>query len=432
MGEEDDVDDLLPLYTAAWGKEWEITGDCQRFVPAWKKAFAQIEKRGGGSFRNFVVENGLLHRRTLGKRGIRLRLCVPKELREEIMEACHSDKWSAHLGITRTQHRLEERYYWPRMAQNIRSYVRSCRSCQTRKTPPGKPWGLMENIWVARPFEKVGIDVLGPFPASAAGNVNVIVAVDYLTKWAEARAMKTATARDAAEFFVEEIVLRHGAPESVVTDCGKCFIADFTKQVMRLMEVDHRTTTPYHPQANGLVERLNHTLADMLSMYINKQHTNWDEILPYITFAYNSSRQESTGRSPFFLIYGREARLPVDVMMGVGTMREPTDAETMAKRLELAREEVSIRLGRVQEKQKERYDMGHQVAKEFQPGEEVLVYKPIRKVGRAEKLLHDWHGPYVVQRKTASLNYEVKQKDKRKTEIVHVGKMKTFLGSERK
>ena len=74
--------------------------------------------------------------------------------------------------------------------------------------------------------------------------------------------------------------------------------------------------------------------------------------------------------------------------------------------------------------------MGHQVAREFQPGEEVLVYKPIRKVGRAEKLLHHWHGPYVVQRKTASLNYEVKQKDKRRTEIVHVGKMKPFLGSE--
>ena len=86
--------------------------------------------------------------------------------------------------------------------------------------------------------------MLGPFPASAAGNVNVIVAVDYLAKWVEARAMKTTTAQDAAEFFVEEIVLRHGAPKSVVTDCGKCFIADFMKGVMRLMEVDHRTTTP--------------------------------------------------------------------------------------------------------------------------------------------------------------------------------------------
>ena len=108
MGEEDDVDDLLPLYTAAWEKERKITGDCQRLVPVWKKGFAQIEKRGGGSFRNFVVENGLLHRRTLGKRGIRLRLYVPKEVREAIMEACQSDKSSAHLGITRTQYRLEE------------------------------------------------------------------------------------------------------------------------------------------------------------------------------------------------------------------------------------------------------------------------------------------------------------------------------------
>lgn len=79
--------------------------------------------------------------------------------------------------------------------------------------------------------------------------------------------MRSATAREVAEFFVEDVVLRHGAPESMVTDCCKCSIADFTKEIMRLMEVDHRTTTRYHPQANGLVERLNHTLADMLSMY---------------------------------------------------------------------------------------------------------------------------------------------------------------------
>ena len=106
-----------------------------------------------------------------------------------------------------------------------------------------------------RSFQKVGIDVLGPFPLTTGGSVNIIVAVDYLTKWEEAIAMQTSTAREAGEFFVEDIMLRHGAPESVVTDCG---IADFTKEIMRLMEVDHRTTTPYHPQANGLVERLNH------------------------------------------------------------------------------------------------------------------------------------------------------------------------------
>ncbi|KZR96435.1 Uncharacterized protein APZ42_009225, partial [Daphnia magna] len=169
----------------------------------------------------------------------------------------------------------------PRLRQQVLNYVRACPQCQARKNPPVEPQGHMEIIRVEGPFEKVGMDILGLFPVSVGGKKNIIVAVDYLTKWAETRAVPTATARDAAEFFVEEIVLRHGAPEGVVTDCGKCFVEEFTKEVMRLMEVDHRTTTPYHPQANGLVERLNPTLGDMLSMYINSTHTNWDDILPY-------------------------------------------------------------------------------------------------------------------------------------------------------
>ena len=90
------------------------------------------------------------------------------------------------------------------------------------------------------------------------------------------------------------------------------------------MEVDHRTITPYHPQANGLVERLNYTLADRLSMYVNSKHTDWDEILPYITFAYNTSRQGSTGKTPFYLIYGREARLPMDKKMEVSASGDYT------------------------------------------------------------------------------------------------------------
>ena len=222
-------------------------------------------------------------------------------------------------------------------------------------------------------------------------------------------------------------MLRQGAPDSVVTDCGKCFIADFTKEIMRLMEFDHRTTTPYHPQANGFVERLNHTLADMLSMYINSSPTNWDEILPYVTFAYNSSRQESTGRSPFFLMYGREARLPVDVTMGVGTSVGTNDPLTVARNLETARREVSTRLKLVQDRQKELYDAKHRAAVDFSPGDEVLVYKPFRKVVRSEKLLHRWVGPYVVVRRASSLNYEVKRPRSKQKELAHVVKIKRFI-----
>ncbi len=116
------------------------------------------------------------------------------------------------------------------------------------------------------------------------------------------------------------------------------------------MEVDQVTTTPYHPQANGMVERLNHTLADMLSMNINSTHTNWDEILPYVTFAYNSSMQESTGRTPFYLTYGREERLPVGVAMGVRTSIGSNYPMTVTRNLETARRVVSGRLAQVQER----------------------------------------------------------------------------------
>ena len=82
------------------------------------------------------------------------------------------------------------------------------------------------------------------------------------------------------------------------------------------MQTNHLVTAAYHPQCNGLVERYNHTFAEMLSMYVNSYHNDWDGLIDFVTFAYNTSRQETTGYSPFYLLYGREAVLPIDVALG--------------------------------------------------------------------------------------------------------------------
>ena len=108
-----------------------------------------------------------------------------------------------------------------------------------------------------------------------------------MTKWAETASLNTSTSKETANFFVKQIVLRHGAPDSIISDRGKCFIAELMQDVLELLGTQHQTTTSYHPQTNGLCERLNHTLADMLSMYVSADHKNWDEVLPYVTFAYN-------------------------------------------------------------------------------------------------------------------------------------------------
>ncbi|KZR97057.1 Uncharacterized protein APZ42_008279, partial [Daphnia magna] len=145
------------------------------------------------------------------------------------------------------------------------------------------------------------------------------------------------------------------------------------------------------------------------------------------------ARQESTGYSPFFLLYGREPMLPIDLELGADANPRPVTSGTapdyatqVVTELAKARALVHTRLGVAQDNQRREYDSRHREL-QFQVGDQVLVYKPFRKVKRAEKLLHRWQGPFKAIRQTTPVNYEVKlSSGSRKSEIVHVIKMKLF------
>ncbi|KZS03957.1 Uncharacterized protein APZ42_033194 [Daphnia magna] len=221
----------------------------------WNEKISKL-KNGKETVKNFALYNGKLYKETLkdGK------------------------------SIKRTLHQICSRFFWPKMNLNIDRYVQSCVSCQGRKGVPDKPPGFLQCIKVDSPFEKIGMDLRGPFPLSLQGNKMIIVAVDYLTKWVELKAISTGKADDVAEFFWSK---------------------NYTP-----------TTKRHHPQANGAGERMNHTLAAMLSMYVTTDQRDWDETLQCVIFAYNTARQESTGYSPFFLFYGREPKLRIDSELG--------------------------------------------------------------------------------------------------------------------
>ncbi|KZS10102.1 Uncharacterized protein APZ42_025511 [Daphnia magna] len=250
-------------------------------------------------------------------------------------------------------------------------------------------------------------------------------------EWVELRAMPNGKADMVATYFVEQIVLRHGAPKSIISDQGKCFIAGLTQEVLKNLGTTQKTTSSYHPQANGLVERMNHTMVAMLSMYVSADHRDWDEALPYVCFAYNTARQESTGYSPFILLYGREPMFPIDLELGadanprlVTSRTAPDYATQVVTELAKARALVHTRLGVAQDNQRREYDSRHREL-QFKVGDQVLVCKPFRKVKRAEKLLHCWQGPFKVIRQTTPVDYEVKlSSGSRKSEIVI--KMKLF------
>lgn len=190
----------------------------------------------------------------------------------------------------------------------------------------------------------------------------------------------------------------------------------------------------YHPQCNGQVERFNHTFAQMLAMYVNAYHPNWDEYVDYVAFAYNTSRHESTGMTPFLALYGREAVLPVDVTLGSDPnsgLKSITElaVENLKSRFHNIHEIVRRRMLKAHGRQEKHYNK-QRTERVFNVGDAVLVYRPLRKKGRAEKLLFKYHGPFKVVKRLNSLTYvfEPLFGSKRKRDCVHVSKLKTFYG----
>lgn len=186
---------------------------------------------------------------------------------------------------------------------------------QCGKRPSLPPSGLSQPLPLpSRPFEVVGINFFGPLPLSSTGNRWIILAIDHTTRYVETASIPGGTA-EAATTFVLNNILRHGAPRTLISDRGRPFLANTANALLRASNVIHRTTTPYHPKTNGPTERFNHTLANMISMYISQDYRNWDTILPFITFAYNTASQSTTGFSPLTLLYGHEASCTLDTIL---------------------------------------------------------------------------------------------------------------------
>ncbi|GFV91891.1 transposon Tf2-6 polyprotein [Trichonephila clavipes] len=357
---------------------------------------------------------------------------IPKHLRADILRHFHDAPTAGHLGFAKTYDRIRKRFYWPENVPKCRSVCQHCRECQRRKSVPQRPPGRLVPIPPAiAPFHRIGIDLLGRFPKSAHGNKWIIVCTDYSTRYAITKALPTAEVDEIAKFLLEEIVLRHGAPRVIITDRGAVFRSRLVSSLVDLCNIDHRFTTAYHPQTNGLTERFNKTLADMLSMYVDVEQKNWDEILPFVTFAYNTAKQETTDFTPFYLLHGREAETTLDTMLPFCPNDfDDNNITKIAARAEESRQLARVHTLRAQDKDRRRYDSKHQMVS-YAPGDLVWVYTPVRKVGLSEKLLRRYFGPYQVLRRLSAVTYEVQDFDpasrKRKLrEVVHVLRMKPY------
>ena len=221
------------------------------------------------------------------------------------MSLAHDSLMTGHLGSSRTAYKVMSEFYWSGVQADVRRYCRSCDICQ-RTTPKGRttkvPLGEMPLIDV--PFQRVAADLVGPIqPATDRGNRYILTLVDFATRYPEAVAPKGIETEKVAEALID-IFCRIGVPKEMLTDQGTQFTSDLMAETSRLLSSRQLTTTPYHPMCNGLVERFNGTLKQILHRLCAERPKDWDKYLSAALFAYRDATQESLGFSPFELVYG--------------------------------------------------------------------------------------------------------------------------------
>ena len=344
------------------------------------------------------------------------------------MKLAHAGLMSGHQGVNRTQERVAANFWWPGISGDITRYCHSCDVCQrtvAKGRVPKVPLGKVPII--DTPFKRIGMDLVGPIsPPTSKGHRYILTVVDYATRYPEAVALKNIETTTVAEALVS-IFSRVGIPTEVLTDQGSQFTAKLMKEVSRLLSVKQLTTTPYHPQCNGLVERFNGTLKVMLKRMCAERPKDWDRYIDPLLFAYREMPQESLGFSPFEMLYGRSVRGPIRILRELWT-REQSDSDVrttyeyvanLRERLQQTWDLAHDQLLQSQTRQKKLYDYK---AKEriFRPGDKVLILLPSSE----NKLLMQWKGPFDVLERIEPADYRIQLPNR--SRIFHANLLKKY------
>ena len=230
-------------------------------------------------------------------------------------------------------------------------------------------------------------------------------------------------------------VIRYGVPEGIHSDQGRNFASKVFQEMCKLLGIRKTRTTAYHPAGNGQGENWNRTLKSLLKAKVDGDVQRWDEHIGVCLMAYRSSVHQSTGYTPFNLMFGREMKLPLDIMIGVPNEEEYNlygdFASKLKRKLTEAFKHVRENLQTAQCRQKDYYDRGIKDCS-FQPGDQVFLYNPALKPGEAAKFHREWKGPYLVLQKVTEVTYKIRKLDEPRnvSKIVHFNNLKLYKRKE--
>ena len=356
-----------------------------------------------------VVRDGRLFMRDSGA------LCVPNNdaLRTRLIRECHDSATAGHLGRDKTVEQMQRRFFWHGMTTRVGEYVTTCDACQRNKPSQRLTPGLLMPIASpTRAAHTWTMDLITQLPKSRSGNDAIVVWVCKFTKLRHYAACKTAIgAPTLARLFLNTVVRQHGMPERIISDRDPRFTAHFWRAFWTSLGSTLDMGTAYHPESDGQTENANKTLEIMLRSVVDFTQVDWDEHLAAAELAFNNSKNETTGFTPFYMMYGREARMPIDLALAPLTKAadNPTAAEATA-RWRAALQQASDNTARQQRRQKLYADRSRREVR-FAVGDRVLLstehLKLIGERKRTRKLTERYVGPYRVKRVANANAYEL-------------------------
>ncbi|MCO5570501.1 hypothetical protein L7F22_024223 [Adiantum nelumboides] len=350
---------------------------------------------------DYVLIKDNLYKR--GKDG-QLQMCATEEEYVPILQQAHSGQAGGHfLAEKMAKSILYAGIWWPTLFMDAEEFIKRCDDYQRTKIPRGRDDMSLRPMMGARAFAKWGIGFVGPCPPAYKSHAQyIIVATDYLTKWVEAKAITKNDAKTIAQFLYENKFTRYGLPIEIVSDRGTHFVNEVIEQLLDEFMVIHRKSAPYQPQANGQAESTNKILVTVLTKIVSESRADWDQKLHSVLWAYQVAYKTSIGTTPFNMVYGIQAILPLEFL--IPTLRVAKELEwtghELSEQIEVLEKLDETKLRAVasiyaQKRNMKSFFDQHVINKEFATRDYVLMYtlkqhsKKLQKQGNGTYVIHD-------------------------------------------